>query len=154
MDEYIVDERIGCVAVYLKSRADETNGCHADDDRNIFYAVGVLDSNGAWTVPQELVDQATVVCKESNERLKPQDAMKCEQFNPRPLELTAVKKIIAGNTAMSMAIALSFMLLLANGDSIMDFAWWVAKFFVIVFVILSLFSTALYFYRGVENNKK
>jgi hypothetical protein len=69
MDEYIVDERVGCVAVYLKSREDEANGCHADDKRNIFYAAGVRDSNGAWSVPRELIDQAHAVCKEANERL-------------------------------------------------------------------------------------
>ncbi|MBE0468261.1 MAG: hypothetical protein IBX55_01965 [Methyloprofundus sp.] len=100
MDEYIVDERVGCVAVYLKSRADETPGCHADDDRNIFYAVGVRDSNGAWAVPQELLDRAAIVCKEANERLKPMDAMKCEQFNPRPLELPHDKKALFEQAAI------------------------------------------------------
>lgn len=69
MDEYIVDERVGCVAVYLKSRADETPGCHADDRRNIFFAMGERNADG-WTVPQEKLDQAAAVCKEANERLK------------------------------------------------------------------------------------
>lgn len=68
----------------------------------------------------------------------------------KKLELTAVKKLVAGNIAMALAISFSFMVLFARGDSFMDFARWFSIFFVIVFVILSLFSAALYFYRGVD----
>ncbi|EJD6508517.1 hypothetical protein M0I01_RS13015 [Providencia rettgeri] len=33
-----VDIRSGCCAVYQKNRANDTAGCHRDDDRNIVYS--------------------------------------------------------------------------------------------------------------------
>ncbi|HEK0413792.1 TPA: hypothetical protein SMP28_001036 [Proteus mirabilis] len=35
---WVADIRSGCCAVYQKNRANDTAGCHRDDDRNIVYS--------------------------------------------------------------------------------------------------------------------
>ncbi|MTC75744.1 hypothetical protein GKR75_16015 [Providencia sp. wls1919] len=35
---WFADIRCGCCAVYQKNRANDTAGCHRDDDRNIVYS--------------------------------------------------------------------------------------------------------------------
>ncbi|QOV59865.1 hypothetical protein AMN10_06810 [Klebsiella variicola] len=35
---WVLDERVACVAIYQKGRENDTNGCHADDERNIAYS--------------------------------------------------------------------------------------------------------------------
>ncbi|MFS3891945.1 hypothetical protein [Proteus mirabilis] len=35
---WVADIRSGCCAVYQKNRANDTAGCHRDDDRNIAYS--------------------------------------------------------------------------------------------------------------------
>lgn len=36
--EWIADIRGGCAAIYPKDRANDTPGCHRDDERNIAYS--------------------------------------------------------------------------------------------------------------------
>ena len=79
-DRYIVDSRVGCVAVYLESRADDTSGCHADDKRNIYYRIGIRSEDGEWYLPADLLMEAEKVCKEANEKLaaKPINEIKAQ----------------------------------------------------------------------------
>ncbi len=65
-DKYIVDLRIGCVAVYLESREGDTNGCHSDDQRNVFYRKGEKDNNGNWFVPDSYLKEAEDFCTKLN----------------------------------------------------------------------------------------
>jgi len=47
-EKLICDKRNGCVAIYKESKKDETNGCHADDERNIAYSSKGAEFNGSW----------------------------------------------------------------------------------------------------------
>ena len=54
-ERLICDQRSGCVAIYRESSADDTNGCHASDPRNLAYSnAGAVYDGNAWTMDQNV----------------------------------------------------------------------------------------------------
>jgi len=47
-EKLVCDLRGGCVAIYLESRKDDTNGCHKDDARNIAFSDKGAKFNGSY----------------------------------------------------------------------------------------------------------
>lgn len=59
---WLADTRGGCCAVYEASRADDTNGCHSDDDRNIYYSNRDAKYNGLhWEMSEEATANAHLI---------------------------------------------------------------------------------------------
>ena len=51
---WVADLRGGCCAVYPESNIDDTNGCHFDDERNIYYSSKGAKFNGNyWDMCEE-----------------------------------------------------------------------------------------------------
>lgn len=79
-DYYIVDVRVGCIAVYLKSREGDTNGCHKDDDRNVFYKEGLF-KNGEWFISEQDIKEAEKICDKLNNNIDNAVFYKIKAFN-------------------------------------------------------------------------
>ena len=65
---WIADIRVGCCAVYPKDRAGDTNGCHKDDERNIYFS-GKATKNeklGSWDLDEESKANAYLISAASN----------------------------------------------------------------------------------------
>ena len=59
---WIADIRGGCCAVYEKSRESDTQGCHFDDDRNIYYSSHGASYNGHhWIMSPESIANAHLI---------------------------------------------------------------------------------------------
>lgn len=61
---WILDERVACVAIYPKGRKNDTNGCHADDERNIAYSskgAEYDDVVGYWSMDKKTVHDFTLM---------------------------------------------------------------------------------------------
>lgn len=66
---WIADLRGGCCAVYPESRKTDTNGCHADDERNILYSSKAAKFNGQhWEMDAETQRHFEYIVKACNER--------------------------------------------------------------------------------------
>ncbi|MDG0556546.1 hypothetical protein [Klebsiella quasipneumoniae] len=61
---WVLDERVACVAIYPKGRESDTNGCHADDERNIAYSrkgAEYDDVVGYWSMDKKTVRDFTLM---------------------------------------------------------------------------------------------
>ncbi len=62
--KWIADIRTGCCAVYPENRIQDTNGCHFDDERNIFYSNKNAKYNGNnWEMCEESKANALLISK-------------------------------------------------------------------------------------------
>jgi hypothetical protein len=97
---FIVDRRVGCVAVYHSNDSEDTNGCHIDDHRNVFYSVGVREGN-SWTINKHQVISAEMVCSLLNDYLRTLKLSKDQlkqlsdllKVNEAPLQHPIIKEI-------------------------------------------------------------
>lgn len=56
-DEYICDERVGCVAVYKGPRRNCLSGITCSDDC-VFYREGTYEPGTGWTVEESDIEEA------------------------------------------------------------------------------------------------
>ena len=68
---WILDVRSGCLAVYPADRANDTPGCHFDDDRNIHFSTkGAVHDEAGWTIPEETIINARFIVAACNAAMK------------------------------------------------------------------------------------
>lgn len=61
---WVVDKRVACVAIYPDGKQKETEGCHADDERNIAYSCKGAEYDdvvGYWSMDKKTVHDFTLM---------------------------------------------------------------------------------------------
>ena len=99
--KWIADIRTGCCAVYPESRENYTNGCHNDDDRNIFYSSKGSNYNGNhWDIPDEEKANAILISKapEMLEMLK--NILEQREYGREYVSIENMKKLIKEATTI------------------------------------------------------
>jgi len=67
-DQFIVEERIGCVAIMDTTKVTDSPGLHCDTLGVVRYWQGSWE-NGHWHVPERFLKEAHKVCCSLNEAI-------------------------------------------------------------------------------------